>query len=74
MALGTCTVRVSWRTLRALSVIAATLPCADELGETGRDEALAWCVEVTLEKLRAEGVLTGEDEAYIRGNEDAPGN
>lgn len=71
MPLGYAMLRVNWRVHRQLSVIAATLPCADDLGETGRVAALEWCVEQALERLRGEGRLSEADEAYIE-QEDPP--
>ena len=65
MPLGQAMLRVSWQVYRQLSIIAACLPCTDELSETGVVEALEWVVERELTQLRERGVLTAEDERYI---------
>lgn len=61
-----CMLRLPWRVHRQLSIIAATLPHADEMSEAGRAEALEYAVGVALERLRQEGKVSADDEAYMQ--------
>ncbi len=63
--------RLPWHVHRRLSIIARSLPHADDLSEAGRAEALEWAVCVALERLRSEGKIGVEDEAYM-AQEEAP--
>jgi hypothetical protein len=57
-------VRLRWRLIRALHILHGREP-ADDLSCVGLSEALEAVITRELERARAEGRLTAEDEAYI---------
>jgi hypothetical protein len=74
MPLTHCTLRlyVARSTIRALHILHSVTP-ADDLDAVGLAEALEVVVMAALERARAEGKVTGEDEAYIAGDtQDTP--